>query len=185
MKSLRTLLVVFVLSLGFVSANAQGFNWGVKAGLNVSSLTSSDIYDYRAGFHGGLIGQYMFSGSEGFGIESGLQYSLLGAKAKILNISETLAASYLQLPIQAIYKFNVGQDLYLYPAAGIYLGYGIGGTDDYFDVAENFDLGLKVGLNLQYDRFLIGAGYEYGFTKVYKNLDPKNSNVSVSVGYLF
>lgn len=184
MNKLKTLLVVCLLSLGFVGASAQGLNWGVKAGLNVSSI-SEDGADFKAGFNAGVIGQYMFSGAEGFGIEAGLQYSMLGYKFDILNESETLNASYLQLPIQALYKMNAGPGLYLYPSAGIYLGYGIGGSHDYFDAAEAFDFGVKIGFNLQFEKILIGVGYDQGLTKVFDGGDGKNQNIAVSFGYLF
>lgn len=181
MKSLKAILVVCLLSLGFISANAQGINWGVKAGLNVSSLASYDDAEYKPGFNVGVFGQYMFSGVEGFGVEAGLQYSMLGFKNDVAD--KTINASYIQLPIQALYKFSVGQNLYLYPSLGIYLGYGVGGTNDYFDVAENFDFGFKVGVNLQFQNYLIGVGYDRGITEVFN--DTKNQNFGVSVGYLF
>lgn len=194
MKNLRTLLVVCLLSLGFVAANAQSLNWGVKAGLNVSTLSSNDDAKFKPGFNIGVLGQYMFSGSEGFGVEAGLQYSMLGSKNEydlhdisgvIGKAEETLNASYLQLPIQAIYKMNAGPGLYLYPSAGIYLGYGLGGTHDYFDGAEEFDFGVRIGLNLQFERYLIGLGYEQGLTDIFDGGDGKNSNINLSVGYLF
>jgi len=202
MKNLKAILVVCLLSLGLVSANAQGLRWGAKAGLNVSTVTDVNDGEYKAGFNVGVIGQYMFSGNEGFGLEAGLQYSMLGYKVKsgealgIKYDGKTFHASYIQLPIQALYKFGVGQNLYLYPSLGVYLGYGIGGTNfletveagsktKYFDVCEEFDFGLKVGLNLQFESILIGVGYDYGLTKVVKDTDAKNSNISVSVGYLF
>lgn len=188
MKNLRTVLVLCLLTLGVVAANAQ-INWGVKAGLNVSSLEgkNSDYADYKAGFNAGVFGQYMIT--DAFGLESGLFYSMKGYKTDIVPLadgsSKTYNASYLQLPIQAIYKFEVGQNLYLYPAAGIYLAYGLGGTDKYFDSAKEFDLGLDVGVNLQFEKIIIGVGYERGFLKAFEIGKTYNSNVMVNVGYLF
>ncbi|MDL2223314.1 porin family protein [Bacteroidales bacterium OttesenSCG-928-M11] len=185
MKKLKTLLVVCLLSLGFVAASAQNLNWGVKAGLNVSSLTSLDDAKFKPGFNVGVLGQYMFAGSEGFGVEAGLQYSMLGFKYEMFGESETLNASYLQLPIQALYKINAGPGLSLYPSAGIYLGYGLGGTHDYFDGAEEFDFGVKIGFNVQFEKIIIGLAYEQGLTDVPEYGDGKNSNIALSVGYLF
>lgn len=185
MKKIRILLVVSLLTLGALGVSAQGLNFGVRAGLNVSSITDTDDAKYKPGFNAGVFGQYMFSGVEGFGLEAGLQYSMLGYKYDSSILDKTISASYIQLPIQALYKFSVGQNLYLYPSAGVYLGYGVGGTDDYFDGAEEFDFGLKGGVNLQFEKIIIGVGYEYGLTSIVKDFDPKNSNVVVSFGYLF
>ena len=200
MNRLRIFLIMCLLITGLVGTHAQ-INWGVKAGLNVSNVTDFDT-DYRAGFNGGIVGQYMFG--DALGLETGLYYSMQGYKMEIFSIQgkkesdETVTASYLKLPVQAIYKFKVGQNLYLYPAAGLYFAYGIGGSDmnivdyqgnkiedsDYFDFAKRFDMGLAVGANLQFEKFLIGVGYDYGLLKVFKK-DTHNSNVMVNVGYFF
>jgi hypothetical protein len=105
---------------------------------------------------------------------------------------------------------------------GLYAGYGIGGkikgeeTSDYTGETETrtekvnflgesnlekeeytnrFDLGLTLGLTLQYSKFTFGLGYDYGFLKVdNKNDDDEfflskdglsNRNFKVSVGYFF
>lgn len=207
MKKLKTILILSLLTIGMVSVNAQenvqeiaqGIRWGVKGGLNVSNVTDLDA-DYRAGFNVGVMGQYMISPA--LGVEAGLFYSMQGYKKDILAVqkelvSKTMTASYLKLPIQAIYKFNVGQNLYLYPAAGLYFAYGMGGSstdrvdaagvvrkDGYFDDAQRFDMGLALGLNVQFERYIIGIGYDYGFLKVIHS-GSHNSNVMVNVGYLF
>lgn len=192
--------VVCLFAFSVIGANAQSTSWGVKAGLNVSSIEGYDWAKYTPGFNAGVFGQFLFS--ENFGLESGFFYSMLGHKVDAGEQgtvkSVTNRASYLQLPLQLIYKLNAGPDLWIYPAAGIYVGYGLGGTeisdtDKYFDAFERFDLGLDVGINLQYDRVEIGVGWERGLLKVWKEgrnpvtggQNAYNSNVIVSVGYFF
>jgi hypothetical protein len=200
-----------------ITANAQ-LNWGVKAGLNVSSIRGleeyaddeeSQKYSNKTGFHVGLAMQYMFSPQ--IGIESGLYYANLGAKGKYEDSyyeessKETYNPSYLQLPVSVLYKFNVGQDLYLYPSLGLYAGYGIGGKvtwkysdgdeskENFFDKdndVNRFDMGVTAGFNLQYSKFTFGIGYDYGFLKINKEAlydgdDLFNGNAKVSVGYFF
>lgn len=226
-----------------MTANAQ-LTWGVKAGLNVSSFSGfkgisetdddcslSTEQSGKAGFHVGVDVQYMFSPQ--IGIESGLFYSTLGSKITGTVKSESdleivefsFNPSYLQLPISVLYKFNVGQDLYIYPSLGLYAGYGLSGkitindTDTYGGEthkdkeewnlfkktkyedgeeeaapANRFDMGLTVGLTLQYSKFTFGIGYERGFSELNKEEEfggdffegkMKNQNFKVSIGYFF
>jgi opacity protein-like surface antigen len=138
---------MFFMSVAVV-ANAQlNLKWGVKAGLNLSSISNFATDDeddkMKAGFHVGAFGQYMFT--EQLGVEAGLYYSLLGAKSEFSESDDdyssesktTANASYLQLPITAFYKFNINKNLSIYPSVGLYLGYGIGGKvkTEYSDVA--------------------------------------------------
>jgi hypothetical protein len=224
----KVILIMLVAVLGAITVNAQ-LNFGIKAGFNAStiinanqSIEDSDFYSYKPGFNIGVAAQYLLSPQ--FGIESGLYYSTLGIKGSSsietdlpflgkhkVEETQTASPSYLQLPISVFYKFEVGTGLSLYPDAGIYLGYGLGGKaksetkvdgkkvdessveSDYFgDKTNKFDLGLTFGLNLQYDKFVIGLGYDLGLTKLNKDKfeykdakDLKNGNIKVSVGYFF
>lgn len=222
---MRKVLFIIAFFAVVLSVNAQ-VKFGVKAGFNASTISGLDVADegetakvnYRPGFHVGVMAQYMMS--ENFGLESGLYYTALGANVKYTYDSDVsssvdlkVSPSYLQLPVSLLYKFNVGQDLYLYPSLGLYVGYGIGGKykfsqtyngteisaeedifgkDDDGDVLFNrFDAGATVGLNLQFNKFLIGLGYDYGLLRVNKEKagngekDGYNRNIKVSVGYFF
>ena len=189
-----------------ISASAQ-FNVGVKAGFNASTMTNVEDSKYRPGFHVGLMAQYMVT--ESFGLESGLYYSTLGVNADHGTAELKMSPSYLQLPITALYKFQVGEGLSLYPSAGLYLGYGIAGKyefvvesvaseseksdffgkEDGYEWSNRFDAGATVGLNLQFNKFIIGLGYDYGFLKINKESADDgnlfNGNIKVSVGYIF
>jgi hypothetical protein len=233
MKKVFLTVAIAFLGIGMVSAQ---FHLGVRAGLNAANI-SGITEDFgleetdgslnsplKMGLNAGIVAQYMIS--EQFGLESGLAFSQLGAK-RILKeeelgyyIKETLTLSpyYLQLPVTALYKFNLGEDLYLYPSAGLYFGYGLGGKvkahpetnipvellgnefEDYFEDYEEdffpkghseninrFDFGLTAGVTLQYSKFTIGLGYDFGLTKINKFSDGetgmRNSNLKVTLGY--
>lgn len=186
MRTLKTLLLVCLLSIGFAGANAQQFNWGIKAGLNMAELDADDC-DFRPAFHAGFAAQYMFRGANGFGVEADLLYSMRGGKFDNGFSSDNLfTASYVELPIQFLYKFNIGERLVLYPSAGGYVAYGFDGSDDYFDTAEEFDAGWMAGLNLQIaEKFVIGAAYQGGLLEVFKDSDVKNRNITLSLSYFF
>jgi len=198
----KVIFIMLVAAFSVASVNAQ-LNFGVKAGLNASTINGFSEFEegfsldatYRPGFHIGVAAQCMFTPQ--MGIETGLYYSTLGINTgmKMLGIellSMNVNTSYLQLPVSFLYKFNVGQDLDIYPSVGIYLGYGLDGKlkvksdlpledldveipDDvsFFDSIEKgglgsnrFDMGATIGLNLQYSKFTIGVGYDLGFLKI-------------------
>ncbi len=215
MKSLKKGLFILAFFAVTISASAQ-FNWGIKAGFNASTIRNANFgmenteVKYRPGFHVGLMGQYMFDSN--LGLETGLYYSTLGVNinAKEGSGKTTMSPSYLQLPLSLLYKIRVGENLSLNPSLGIYAGYGVGGKIkitgtqdeneeyDYFgkdegekDFNNRFDMGATAGLTLQFEKFMIGLGYDYGFMKINNNKledgakDVYNGNIKISVGYLF
>ena len=211
----RKWIMMIAFCVVVFTAKAQ-ISVGVKGGLNVSSIEEYNGFslDSRAGFHGGIMLQYMMN--DNIGIESGLYYSLMGGREKEKDydnpnrIDDYVAKanpSYLQLPLYAIYKFDLGQDMKFYPSLGVYFGYGLSGNydlkgqddgvvidkkEDFFNDERNrFDMGVGVGVNFQYNRIVFGVGYEQGFLKInkhdfpYEDENAYNSNLKVSVGYLF
>ena len=190
----------FILLLTFISSscillNAQQFNWGVRGGLNISSLgdyehtigqyEDSEL-DSKLGFHAGVFAQFPVSGN--LGIETGLFYSQLGGKDKENDRNEQYKIeanpSYLQIPVSVFYKFNVIDEFKFYPSLGVYAGYGLSGKlkmkgtvagqdidskVDYFgNFANKLDFGATIGMNIQYSKFILGMHYDQGFTKVNK-----------------
>lgn len=200
MKTIKKILVVCFLTLGVISASAQSTTWGIKAGLNVSSVDGVSYAKYVPGFHLGVVGQFLLveggdAPGTGFGIETGIGYSMLSNKVKtgastgernrVVKNPGTYHSSYIQMPIKAFYKFSAGDNLFLYPTAGVYFAYGIGGSDDYFDSFQRFDVGIDLGLNMQYDHFTVGVAWERGLSKVWENQKAYNNNAMVSLGYMF
>ena len=144
-----------------IKANTSPFSWGVKAGLNVSSIFGykgiTDYYEadkidafsvsYKAGFNAGLNVQYMFTPQ--IGIESGLLFSNLGTKYKYkqdnraynsnYDVNGSIQTYYLQIPVSFLYKFEIMEDLYIYPSAGLYAGYGINGIEKEKGMNTDFD----------------------------------------------
>ncbi|MDR0895364.1 MAG: PorT family protein [Prevotellaceae bacterium] len=214
-KSMMTMLLLITVA----TATAQ-VKVGVKAGASSASLGEVQINHYAAGldnmlgFHAGVMLQFLTRSH--WGVETGLYYSLQGGKEKEIDYDESYevkaTAHYLQLPVQAIYKFRLADELHLYPAVGLYFAYGLGGTlkgsgtatedrrqafdltynDDFFNHERNkFDMGLAVGLNLQYQRYLFGVSCDYGFLKInkkdiiYEDDNTRNENIKVSIGVLF
>ena len=206
---MKRILLVLLLVLFTVSVNAQ-FSVGIRGGLNLSSIQNFEPFELKskASFHAGVFGRYMFDTS--LGIETGLYYSALGGKYggnnDNYNYKLTLNPDYLQVPVSVLYGFKLGDDITLFPAIGIYLGYGIGGktksegrifdiegsgTEDFFnDEVNRFDMGVTAGVHLQYKRFILSGGYEQGFMRLNKESMEDNSNnilngnFRISLGFL-
>jgi hypothetical protein len=109
MRTLSNVLLVSLFMAMAMTANAQ-LQWGVKAGLNVSSYHEyDDDLSNKAGFHVGVATQYLFTPQ--VGIETGLYYSTLGAKSTweekggsySYKEETTINPSYLQLPVSVLY----------------------------------------------------------------------------------
>ena len=244
MKKMFFMMVLAIVGVATVSAQLR---FGVKAGLNTSTVSGlkeslgEDFFEegvsvpYKAGFHVGVSAQYLFT--DALGIEAGLYYSQIGGKIKshmeeggvTADMAITFNPSYLQLPIQLLYKIDLGSGLAIVPSAGLYLGYALGGKtgvdvkssnailegilkegikESKIDQIElfkpvkeegfgfnRFDYGLALGLNLEYQKFVIGLGYDLGLAKLNGKdsimgdedlkKDFKNANIRVSVGYFF
>ena len=210
-------LIIAIISSSCVLLNAQQFSWGIRGGLNISSLgdyehivsryEDSEL-DSKSGIYAGVFTQFQVSGN--LGIETGLFYSQLGGKDKENDRNEQYKIeanpSYLQLPVELFYKFNITEKFKLYPSIGMYVGYGlpgdlkthgtvanqdIGSKVDYFgDFGNEFDFGATAGINAQYGRFILGAHYDRGLTRVNKEKvaygdNAFNSNARLTVSFLF
>ena len=208
------ILVSVAFCMLTIAASAQ-FSIGAKGGLNVSAIEEFGPYSFegKAGFHGGVMAQYMFN--KNLGLESGLYYSMMGGREKekdydnrnrIDDYTASANPSYLQAPLYAIYKFHITDKFSIYPSLGVYFGYGLNGKidikgiengiditqkGDFFnDDTNRFDMGAGIGLNIQHNRIVFGLGYEHGFLKINKHEFPfddenaYNSNLKLSVGFI-
>ena len=210
MKKLILTLAGAVMT--FCLAVAQDYQtniFGVYAGLNVAKISAYGIStDSKLGFHVGGSYERLLMNNRPLYLETGLQFSQKGFK-----ISERSGStSYLEIPVMVNYKFHFGDALTLYPSAGIYYAFGIGGKEkdsvtngeyDLFGKTGGFkrsDLGIRFGVTFGIRQFNVGVGYEFGLMNISKIGDgwfddsyesdssfpkAKNGNLFVSVGYKF
>lgn len=196
-KFLMTLAVAcFALT---ASAQEKGdFRFGVTAGMNVSNITDMEM-DSRIGFHVGAKAEYNITDNL-YG-SAALLFSQKGNKKEEGSIEATSNPGYLELPIHIGYRFKMGEKVSIFGETGPYFAYGICGKDklegtgvaDYdvkffdYDNVNKFEFGWGVKAGVEYAKFQIGLGYEYGITKVFDidDVKPHNSNFMVSVAYMF
>jgi len=217
MNHLKRIVLLTVCTTILSHLNAQ-FAVGVKGGLNYSQVTADRFTEqdltinglkYTPGYFAGVALQYKMGS---FGIESGVYYSVLGGKGSvnkgISKLEVSMNPTYVQVPLLFSVKMGVSKKSYIYPLLGMYFGYGMGGeitqtrimgeqvikktTTDYFtDARQKMDIGTSLSLNFEWNKVVIGAGYDYGLKRVNTKKaaegekNKHNSNFKLSIGYLF
>ncbi|MDR0393560.1 MAG: PorT family protein [Tannerella sp.] len=196
---LRKVLVVIAVAILTVGSAQAQFKFGVRAGFNLTnlsfdqesgSLIRSDT-KFKPGFQIGAVGDYSFG--ESFAIQPALVFATQGCAIK--DSGETENLYYLQLPINAQYKLDLGK-MKLLLQAGPYLGYGLGGKYEGEDITmgggddadyKALDFGVGVGAGLQFGNIQAALGYNIGII----DIDPseyysaKNSGLALTLTYLF
>lgn len=188
---LSVLLGLMLCLFGANTVQAQGFYWGPRAGLNISSVTKTTYSKARARASFGMMMGYKFNDLIAFQTEA--QYSLQGSKET--NSDVVTSYNYIKVPVL----------LKLYLVGGLNVEAGVsfnwlvsakkewskGGIDQSKDLktdSKTFDLAIPVGLNYQFSRLIdIGARYDISTIRIPndKNNHAKSSNWSISLGVRF
>lgn len=195
MKKLVTLLVVVLMAL---TASAQ-VTWNVKGGVGVASCIMEGEDEVNDKFVGKI----------GFGIEvpfasdwslmPSLEMAWKGAvwEKPDFDYKETLNESYLQIPVLVAYRLNLNPRWNMTLKAGPYVALLLSAKDkiefmgeeqevDLKDSnANNIDVGIDIGVDFEYHRFVFGLEYELGFVSMLPDVDIKNSAVYFTAGYKF
>lgn len=162
----------------------QRVTWGVRAGMNLSSLGGDAETDSKIGFKAGVSADIAIVQS--FYINTGLFYSMQGYEPKGDSDGD-MTAGYLNLPIYASYRLNFAEESQLQINFGPYLAYGLHGDDGYFDALKRFDMGLGVGAGYTFKRWYLGLDYQFGLMNINDAGEGsiKNKNFSITLGYNF
>ena len=203
MKKNKSILFVTVLLLvaANVVAQEKKATFGIKAGVNISNIGSTDEKEFdntksNAGFHAGVTLDYAFTPQ--WYLLTGLEYSVKGVTIEMGSgyYDWDVSAAYLQIPVSAGYKFRINDDFAVLVNMGSYFAYGIHGKakagsreDDTFsdDWLKNFDCGLLFGGSLEWKQLCFRLGGEIGLVNVMQpsNSKAENRNFTLSVGYKF
>ncbi len=180
------LVIVFALIANFTFA--QGLDFGIKAGVNFSTLTDATGLDNRTGFVGGVfIGGKL---GDKLGIQADLLYSQQGAEFNVGDFD----LNYVNVPV--VLKYFVTDKLHIHagPQFGILIddnaqtvvGQTINkiATND-TDVSAIIGVGLDLPLGIRAD-----ARYNFGLSDVPDApelgiTEGRNSVFTLSVGYSF
>ena len=199
----------FIVSAGYQGASlkvennsdtqlASGARVGVDADFSVIDAGAVN-FSIRPGVH------FSMKGSK---YANGLDLGSLGS----FSGSVTDHLYYLDVPVLANVGFNAG-GFGVYVNAGPYVGFGVGSsrttvtstetviTDPKTNVDSNstnlfaedggiykpFDWGFQLGAGVEFNRFLVGVGTQFGLGNIsrFDNVSVKNSDFFVTVGYRF
>jgi hypothetical protein len=192
----KVILLAAVAVMTTVGANAQGFEWGVKAGVNVAVQTeiatlpgqtgAGDSDHPRIGFYAGAFAEKPIN--QFLGIQAELLYSQMGHNLKVGGVSNGYKTDYISLPVLA--KLYVWKELSLDlgPQFGYLISAQDGDGDSYYNDQglKKFDMAFAAGLSYKIvGRYDVSARYNIGLTKLYDHGDAKNGVFSFGVGYRF
>ena len=120
---------------------------------------------------------YDFSVTESFYVIPGLELVNKSWKSDV--VDGTINMIYAQVPVLAAYKFQISDGVKLAVKAGPYAGVGLFGSKIKFEGNnreigvfdsnggyQRFDAGIKAGIAIEFDQFLVGAEYSRGFVKL-------------------
>lgn len=174
-----------------------------EVGLNLTKFTGADRYDndeFRMGWKLGLSAD--FGVAPGLSIAPGLFYSTKGTNNDLddLRINTYTHIGYLEIPVNAVYRFPVAGAGNFFISAGPYLGVALHGKSSYSlgDITyENdltfgngsgemnpIDIGINAGLGYELPQGLfLKAQYGQGFTSLTESYKTNNQNIQFSIGY--
>ena len=196
----KTLLIAATILCSAMFAQSKT-TFGIRAGVNFQNLNgkddSGDDLDYKlkTGFHAGVNAEIPVGID--FYVQPGLLFSTKGAKADVGDGKINL--SYLELPVNFIYKPELGQGRMVL-GFGPYAAYAIGGktknpdTDIEFgdqpDEWKRFDAGANLLAGYEFSNklsFQLNAGL--GLIRLNNRADDdsesnvKNTGFGLSLGY--
>jgi hypothetical protein len=175
---MKKLFYLVVLFLG-ISAHSQILQFGVKGGLNTSTLSGDGDIGSLTGFHAGVFASIDLVIID---VVPELVYSTQGASFG----NQDRKLDYFNIPVMA--RLNLLKILYF--EAGPQFGFLVGaddGSDNAKDNYESTDFSVGVGAGVElFDTFDLGLRYNMGTTDVTKAPgDYKNNVFQIGLAYKF
>ncbi len=198
----KIVIATLVAFAGVLTNNVQAQETSgisVKAGVNFNTFSRDNSTGLKSlvGYHIGAI--YEFDFGKNFAVEPGLFLDTRGAKYEGAFVGKTNIIG-LTVPVLTKGRFVINNDLNVFVNAGPFVNIGLGGTrkteaanvtikrDVTFgngssDI-ERTNFGLNFGAGIEYQRFILGVGYDWGLSKMNNlNVETKLNAFKISVGY--
>jgi len=193
---MKKIILAAIAVMAFGLTNAQQTRFGIKGGLNLSTVVGGDVENAKTlvGFHVGGFAEIHVV--EKFFIQPELLFSAQGAKAEVdFGNDANVKLNYLNIPVLAKYyivdkKFSVEAG----PQLGVLLSAKVE-DEDIKDFTRSVDLGFNIGAGYSFtDNLSVGLRYTIGLSPLSdKDIDDsddyfnsaKNSNLALSLAYKF
>ncbi len=193
---MRKIILSAIAVMAFGFTNAQETRFGVKGGLNMSTVVGGDVENTKSivGFHVGGFAEIHVV--ERFFIQPEVLFSTQGTKVEgPFGADADIKLNYLNIPVLAKYyivdkKFSVEAG----PQLGVLLS-AKAEDDDIKDFTRSVDFGFNIGAGYNFtDDLSIGLRYTIGLSPLSdEDIDneddyydsAKNSNLALSLAYKF
>lgn len=189
MKKYFLMAIMAIIAMTATAQVEEGFRMGVRVNVGLSNV----VYEgdkMAFGYGLGWIAEYNFN--SGLFLQSGL--GLENIAHKEYPIDGTLNAFFLQLPVHIGYRFGLGESSSMFIQAGPTVGYGLfgskiewygGGSTNYFDNANRFDLGLGGQVGVEFSKFQVSAGANYGLLEAFDGVGGHNLSINLGLAFMF
>lgn len=180
-------------------SSAFMMKYGVKAGVNLTSMSNDMSFDPGFGMGVGFrVGGFLnmrwgqrtensLPGTGLWGVQPEILYSNQSVKTDAGDVKMNFIAIPLLLKIYPTTAFSieVGPEFsYLLSTSPSTMA--VDGAEIQVGDCKGLNVGITAGLAYDFDMGLtVGARYTYGLTDMGKNLKWKNSNVQVTLGWMF
>lgn len=206
---MKKFFCILLLSTVYVFSVKAQFNLGVRAGMNVSSLTGNYEGYVKNGPMVGITGSYTFH--EQWRLQTGLLFSTKGQNGLVFGEGLTgkdaryslsdIRMYYLELPVTIGYKIPLSNHIYLTPEAGAFFACGLGGKAEYktnvdggylltdwnpfedgkLDAFNRFDSGMRFGVSADVYKFSLSVHYDLGLVNLQDQLGKTDKMQSRSL----
>ena len=176
-----SIVAVLFAANSFAQYSSGGFSlsestvyYGVRVGLNLSTLTGDGMGDFgmKPGLNvGPTIGVRVSETTPVF-LESGVYFSMQGAK----DGDNSIALNYFKIPVLIKYGVQVSDEFAVLPFLGPTIAFGVGGdwkTAGAGSVSSfgkgkfnRFDAGIRFGCGAEWNKLYLELGYEFGITNI-------------------
>ncbi|CAA9200784.1 hypothetical protein FLA105534_03250 [Flavobacterium bizetiae] len=187
---MKKVLLSAIAVMAFMSVSAQETRFGVKAGLNLSTLTG-DAEDAKSlvGFQVGGFAEIKLT--DKFAIQPEVLFSTQGAKFDDIEGDSKTKLNYINVPVLAKYFITEAFSVEAGPQIGFLVSAKSDG-EDIKDFTKSVDFGFNLGAGYNFTENLsVGLRYTLGLSPVNDNGDDfedytvRNGNFALAVGYKF
>ena len=209
------LVLCTLLLCATITAQTEKVKIGVKAGLNIASLTFDENElesSQKTGFTAGIMAEIPLA--KNFSVQPEVLYSQQGMKFSYSDIDvanssykSMITLNYLNIPVMLKYYVLKGLSVQAGPQIGIllksnnkyqdnFLGYDNHENYNLSDYTNAFDTSVNLGLGYQFKhKFYVDLRYNISYSDVFKeansngnyviNSDMRNRVFQITIGYFF
>ena len=191
----KKFLFILILCLFSLPSFSQ---WSIKGGVDYGTMTGDDDINYRFGFHVGAAYDVELSDRLYFQPSLLLSKHSFGFDALWDALEGEVDRYVLEVPAVISFRPLLDDEARLMLDAGLYTKLGLWGDREYtllnhfkskkstYDDYNRFDLGLNLGIGVNFRMMYVMLGYQFSFTEAHKDISGTHyQNFRISLGYKF